>query len=184
MLEFRPTDLPGVLLVATRWFEDDRGAFTETWNGQRWREAGVDVDFVQDNHVSSRRAGTLRGMHFQRPPMAQAKLVRVVRGAIWDVVIDLRAASPTYGRWMAAELSEANRLQVFIPVGFAHGYVSLTDDSEVFYKVGAPYSPAHEAGIAWDDPALGIPWPIKAEDVTIADRDRKLPKLAEMGAIF
>jgi len=184
MLDIRPTDIAGVLLITARVFEDDRGTFSETYNRARWRDHGIAADFIQDNTVLSRRAGTVRGLHFQRPPTAQAKLVRVVHGAVWDVVVDIRAGSPTYGRWTAIELSAANRQQVFIPTGLAHGYVSLLPDTEITYKVDAPYAPQQEAGIAWDDPALGIPWPLPQSGPVIADRDRGLPRLGEAAPCF
>jgi dTDP-4-dehydrorhamnose 3,5-epimerase len=184
MPELRPTDIPDVLVVATRWFEDGRGTFSEVYSDHAWAAAGLGTRFVQDNHVVSRRAGTLRALHFQRPPAAQAKLIRVVRGAIRDVAVDIRTGSPWFGRWVAVELSAANRLQLFVPRGFAHGYVTLEPDTEVVYKVDAPYSPAHEAGIAWNDPALGITWPLPAGGPVLAERDRTLPTLSALGPVF
>ena len=184
MLDVRPTDIPDVRVVATRWFEDGRGCFSETYNRARWREAGIDADFVQDNQVLSQRAGILRGLHFQRPPAAQSKLVRVTRGAILDVAVDIRVGSPWFGRWVATELSAANRLQLFIPRGFAHGYLTLQPDTEVFYKVDAHYAPEHEAGIAWDDPDVAIAWPLPPAGPVMAERDRLLPPLAALPSCF
>lgn len=179
-----PTSIPGVLLLSVRWFEDERGAFAESWNRSTFAAAGIHRNFLQDNHVLSRASGTVRGLHFQRSPAAQAKLVRVVAGAIWDVVVDLRAGSPTYGRWDAVELSAANRLQVFVPPGIAHGYCTLGPDTEVLYKVDAPWAPELEGGIAWDDPALAIPWPLPPSGPVIAERDRGWPRLAGCDPIF
>ncbi len=184
MLDIRPTEIPDIRIVATRWFEDGRGRFSETFNRARWRECGIDADFVQDNQAQSSRAGTLRGLHFQRPPMAQAKLVRVTRGAILDVAVDIRVGSPWFGSWVATELSAANRLQLFIPRGFAHGYLTLEPDTEVFYKVDAYYAPEHEAGIAWDDPEVAIRWPLPADGPILAERDRLLPPLAALPPWF
>ncbi len=182
--QFQPTDLPDVVAFCPRLFSDDRGSFAETWNAALWAEAGIDVRFVQDNQAASLRAGTVRGLHFQRPPMAQAKLIRVLAGAIWDVAVDLRRGSPWYGRWVGGELSAANRLQWFIPAGFAHGYVTLTDDTEVLYKVDQPYTPAAEAGLAWDDPALAIAWPLPSSGPVLAPRDQSLPHLADLPPCF
>lgn len=180
--DITPTAIPGVLLLSVRWFEDERGAFAESWNRGTFAAAGVRYEFVQDNHALSRAAGTVRGLHFQRPPAAQAKLVRVVAGAIWDVAVDLRAGSPTYGRWEAAELSAANRRQLLIPPGIAHGYCTLVPDTEVLYKVDAPWVPELEGGIAWDDPALAIPWPLPSGAV-LAERDHRWPRLADCAPI-
>lgn len=177
------TAIPGVLSLSVRWFEDERGAFAESWNRSAFAAAGIHSEFVQDNHVVSGPAGTLRGLHFQRPPSAQAKLVRVVAGAIWDVVVDLRAGSPTYGRWAAVELSAANRLQLFVPAGIAHGYCTLVPDTEVLYKVDAPWAPGAEGGLAWDDPALAIAWPLPPSGPVVAARDRRWPNLAECAPI-
>jgi dTDP-4-dehydrorhamnose 3,5-epimerase len=182
MPEVRPGPLPGLLLLAPKVFTDARGSFSETWQQDDFRAAGIEVDFIQDNQVGSVRAGTLRGLHFQRRPAAQSKLVRVLRGAIFDVAVDLRPGSASYGRWGAVELSAENRLQFFVPAGFAHGYLTLTDHCEVLYKVDAPYAPALEAGIRWDDPGLGIAWPSLAQPPLLAPRDATLPLLADLGA--
>lgn len=184
MMTVRPTEIPDLRLISTRWFEDSRGCFSEVYSRRRWLEAGIAEDWVQDNHVGSPQLGTLRGLHFQRPPMAQAKLIRVVRGAIWDVALDIRVGSPWYGRWVGLELSAANRHQLYIPAGFAHGYCTLEPDTEVIYKVDAPYAAETEGGIAWNDPALGLVWPLPSSGPVIAERDRTLPLLAEIGPIF
>jgi dTDP-4-dehydrorhamnose 3,5-epimerase len=173
-----------VKLLKSRRIEDERGWFVETYNRKRLVELGVDVVFLQDNHSMSRAAGVLRGLHFQRPPHAQAKLVRCVRGRIWDVAVDVRAGSPTYGRWEAAELSADNGLQLFVPVGFAHGFVTLEPDAEVEYKVSDFYDPACEGGLAWNDAALALPWPLPAGGPVMSDKDRALPGLAEFVSPF
>ena len=184
MLNVQPTSLPGVFTIATRWFGDDRGQFTETYNRKRWQDAGISADFIQDNHVHSRQTGTVRALHFQRPPMAQAKLVRVTKGSVWDVAVDVRQGSPTFGQWVGVELSAENRLQLFVPAGFAHGYVTLEPDTEFLYKVDGYYSPQHEGGIRWNDPALAIPWPLPASGAVIAERDQNLPVLADLEHCF
>jgi dTDP-4-dehydrorhamnose 3,5-epimerase len=171
------TGLPGLFLVEPRVFRDQRGFFLESYRRSFLAEAcGRDVEFVQDNHALSTTAGVLRGLHFQRPPAAQAKLVRVTRGAVLDVAVDLRTGSPTYGRSYATELSADNFLQLFIPRGFAHGYLTLTDNVEFEYKVDAYYAPEHDAGLAWNDPDLGIDWPV--DGPVLSDKDRALPPFA------
>jgi dTDP-4-dehydrorhamnose 3,5-epimerase len=183
MLEVRSTAIPDLLVIATRWFGDDRGAFSETYQQQRFNQAGINVAFMQDNQAFSQRAGTLRGLHFQRPPAAQSKLVRVLRGRIFDVAVDVRPGSPTYGRWAGIELSAANRLQFFVPAGFAHGYLTLEDDCDVFYKVDAPYTPEQEGGLLWNDPAIGIDWPLGELTPMLAPRDQALPPLAALAPV-
>lgn len=146
-------------LVTPRRFGDDRGWFSETYHEQRLRDLGVTANFVQDNHSYSKQAGTIRGIHFQRPPHAQAKLVRCIRGQIFDVAVDLRRASPTFGRYVAAELSAQNGRQLFVPVGFGHAFLTLEADCEVIYKVDDYYAPETEGGICWNDPSIAIAWP-------------------------
>ena len=180
MLEIRDTALPEVKLIAPRRLDDARGTFSETWSRAAWRAAGIDADFVQDNQSLSRAAGTIRGLHFQVAPVAQGKLVRVIAGAIFDVVVDIRRGEPSFGRFATAVLSAENGLQLYVPAGFAHGFCTLVPDSEVIYKVTAPYSPAHERGILWSDPALAIPWPVAADSAILSDRDRRHPPLAAM----
>jgi dTDP-4-dehydrorhamnose 3,5-epimerase len=183
-MEIEETALPGVKLLTPRRFGDARGWFCETWNRRVLADAGIDHDFVQDNQSLSRPVGTVRGLHFQLPPFAQAKLVRVLRGAILDVAVDLRRASPTYGRSVAVRLDAENGAQLYVPVGFAHGFCTLEPDTEVFYKVSAPYSAAHDRGLAWDDPALAVAWPVTAAQAVLSDKDRKQPTLAELGPLF
>lgn len=177
-------DIAGVKLIEPKRHGDHRGFFCETYSKPRFTEAGIDLDFVQDNHSKSAAAGTLRGLHFQAPPTPQAKLVRVVRGAVLDVAVDIRKGSPTFGQHVAAELSEDNFHQLLVPVGFAHGFVTLVPDTEVIYKVSGPYAPDCEGGLAWNDPQLGIDWRFTADDVTLSARDREWPTLAEFDSPF
>ena len=174
----RRMDIPDVVLLAPRVFGDDRGFFFESFNERGFRDAiGLDVRFVQDNHSRSAR-GVLRGLHYQLPPSAQGKLVRVCRGAIFDVAVDLRPGSPTFGQWVGADLSETNRLQLWIPPGFAHGFLSLEDGTEVLYKATAFYEPSLERAIRWDDPQLGIQWPDIGQ-VTVSAKDQAAPPFAQ-----
>ena len=184
MLEVRPLILDGLLELRPRRFADDRGFFSETWNKARFAEAGITTDFVQDNHSLSSVAGTLRGLHFQAPPLAQAKLVRVTRGSAFDVAIDLRPGSPTYRQWAGVTLSAAEWNQLLIPIGFAHGFLTLEPDTEVQYKASAPYDPATDRAIRFDDPAIGIDWPIAVDRLILSDRDRGAPLLADVETGF
>ena len=170
--------IPDVKLVTPRRVADARGFFAETFSRGRFAEAGLIADFIQDNHSLSRSRGTVRGLHFQRAPFAQAKLVRVLRGAAYDVAVDIRPRSPTYGRHVAVELNAVNGAMILVPEGFAHGFCTLQPDTEVFYKVNRDYAPQHEGGIQWNDPALGIAWPVSAADAVLSDRDRTWPTLA------
>jgi dTDP-4-dehydrorhamnose 3,5-epimerase len=167
-----------VRLVKPRRFGDERGWFSETYNRTRYAALGIDCDFVQDNHSMSRDAGVLRGLHWQAPPNGQDKLVRCVRGRIWDVAVDARAGSPTFGEWVAAELSAENGYQLFVPVGFAHGFVTLEPNTEVQYKVSGDYAPDAEGGVIWNDPALALPWPLPVAEPILSDKDRLLPPLS------
>ena len=179
-----PTDaLPDVLIIEPRVFRDDRGFFVETYHALRYRAAGIDVEFVQDNHSRSVR-GTLRGLHWQTAPHPQAKLVRVLEGEILDVAVDIREESPTCGRWTAVTLSADNFRQLFIPVGFAHGFETLEPNTEVLYKVSNGYAPAHERGIRWNDPKLGIEWAIGEDTAVLSEKDRNYPTLAEQDDLF
>jgi dTDP-4-dehydrorhamnose 3,5-epimerase len=178
MLEVRPLGLDGVFEIRPRKFGDERGFFSETWNGNAMAEAGFDLAFVQDNHSYSAEKGVLRGLHFQLPPFAQDKLVRVSRGAIFDVVVDIRRGSPSFGKWVGSLVSAALWNQVLVPKGFAHGFVTVEDHTEVQYKVTAPYRPDQERSIRFDDPAIGIDWPIAAADVQLSAKDREAPLLA------
>lgn len=175
MVERLPTRLHGLVLLAPSVHADDRGFFVETYSRDVYRAAGIDVEFVQDNHSRSGH-GTLRGLHYQRRP-GQGKLVRAARGRIWDVAVDLRGSSPTFGQWEAHELDDESHRQLFVPVGFAHGFCVLSDVADVTYKVTAPYDAAEERGVAWDDPAIGIGWPV-AEPILSA-RDRSNPRLTD-----
>ncbi|HEX4294086.1 MAG TPA: dTDP-4-dehydrorhamnose 3,5-epimerase [Rhizomicrobium sp.] len=173
-----------VKLLKPERHEDGRGFFSETWNRRDFAALGIDRAFVQDNHSLSRGRSVVRGLHFQLPPFAQAKLVRVARGSILDVAVDVRRGSPNFGRHAAATLSAANGLQLFIPPGFAHGFCTLEPDSEVLYKVDAYYSRAHERGVRWNDPALGIAWPVRDADAEVSEKDRLLPALSELADVF
>lgn len=182
--DIEPTELSGVLLVVPSRHEDDRGFFSEVYKRSVLSAAGIDDLFVQDNHSLSRRPGTVRGLHFQIPPHPTAKLVRVVRGAIWDVVVDVRHGSPTFGRYVAAELSAENWRQIYVPVGFAHGFCTLVPDTEVVYKVTEHWYPEVDKGVAWDDPDLGIPWPVLADRAIVSDKDRSQPRLRDLPEYF
>ena len=170
------TRLDGLILIEAEPHGDARGFLLESWRDDAWRELGVDAAFVQDNHSRSRR-GTLRGIHFQTEP-GQAKLVRCARGAIWDVAVDLRRGSPTYGEWEGHELSDTNHRQLYVPVGFGHGFCVLSDEADVAYRLSSYYDPATEAGFSWDDPDVGIEWPVA--DPQVSERDRSAPRLAEI----
>lgn len=176
--------IPDVKLVTPRIHRDARGFFSETWSARDLATAGIDAVFVQDNHALSREQGVVRGLHFQIAPHAQGKLVRVVRGAIVDVAVDLRRGSATFGRHVAVELSAENWRQLWVPVGFAHGYATLTPDTEVVYKVTDYYAPAHDRGLLWNDPALAIAWPVDAAGAILSDKDRRQPRLADIGTPF
>lgn len=183
-MKITPQSIPDVLLIEPRRFGDARGFFSEVWKRSALTAQGFAVDFVQDNHSLSREVGVLRGLHFQRPPTAQGKLVRVVRGRILDVAVDIRVGSPTYGQHVACELSAESWQQLWVPRGFAHGFLTLETDTEVLYKVDAEYDPATDGGIAWDDPALGIDWPLPPGGPVLSDKDRKAPRLAEIAPPF
>ena len=179
MVDIRRLALDGLLEIRPKRFADDRGFFSETWNDATWREAGIAHDFVQDNHSMSKTRGTLRGLHFQAPPAAQAKLVRVSRGSAFDIAVDLRPQSPTYRQWAGVTLSAADWNQLLIPEGFSHGFLTLEPDTEVQYKASAAYSPSHDRAIRFDDPAIGIDWPIEAGDLILSAKDRAAPLLAD-----
>lgn len=183
LLEARPLEVPELIELTPRRFGDDRGFFSEVWNHARFAEAGIPAQFVQDNVSLSRTRGVLRGLHFQTPPAAQAKLVRVSRGSIFDVGVDIRRSSPTFGRWAGVVLSAEKWNQLYVPEGFAHGFVTLEDDTEVTYKVSAAYSPEHDRSIRFDDPAIGIAWPLDGEPV-LSDKDAAAPLLADVETGF
>jgi dTDP-4-dehydrorhamnose 3,5-epimerase len=171
------------LITPTR-FEDARGFFCETWNRRRYSELGVDVDFVQDNHSLSRAKHTMRGLHFQTEPFSQGKLVRVLQGAILDVAVDLRVGSPTFGQHVSAVISREAGNQIYVPVGFAHGFLTLEPDTEVAYKVTNYHSAANDRGLLWNDPALAIGWGVDADSVTMSEKDRQHPRLGELSDFF
>jgi dTDP-4-dehydrorhamnose 3,5-epimerase len=174
----------GPVLVTPRRFGDARGFFLETYSARDFAALGIPDIFVQDNHSLSARPGTIRGMHFQLPPHAQAKLVRVLRGAILDIAVDIRRSSPTFGQHVAVELTAENVQQLYVPVGFAHGFCTLTPDTEVAYKVTALYAPECDRGIAWDDPDLALPWPFAGDQVQLSDKDRRAPRLRDLPMAF
>ena len=176
------TDIPDLLIVSLDVHKDHRGFFAETWRDTWGELIRLDAPFVQDNHARSEQRGVLRGLHFQKPPHAQAKLIWVGRGAVYDAVVDLRLHSPAYGKWYGLVLSEENMLRLFVPKGFAHGYMTLEPGTEVHYKVNAFYKPDHDAGIRWDDPALAIPWPGIVP--VLSDKDKRLPALADLESPF
>jgi len=182
-MKAEPLSLPEVILLSPTRHEDARGFFIETWNRETLAGLGINIDFVQDNHSLSVPAGTVRGLHFQAPPFAQAKLVRVVRGSVFDVAVDIRKGSPTYGLWAGATLSANNSQQLFVPEGFAHGFITLEPDTEVLYKVNNSYSAEHDGGILWNDPALGIEWP-ETTSTVLSDKDKTLPLLEHFDSPF
>jgi dTDP-4-dehydrorhamnose 3,5-epimerase len=183
-MEVTGTWIPEVKVVKMRKFPDRRGFFSETYNEKAFVEAGIVQKFVQDNHVLSVDKGVVRGLHFQLPPFAQDKLVRVIRGSIFDVALDLRKASPTFGKWVSVVLSSEEWNQVLVPVGFAHGFCTLEPNAEVIYKVTNYYSVPHERGVLWNDPALEIPWPVQEDQAVLSDKDQVLPRLADLTEFF
>ncbi len=172
--QFERTSIEGLILVKPKVFNDGRGFFVEEYKKSDFTKAGINIDFTQDNHSKSSR-GVLRGLHFQKEPYAQAKLVRCIKGKVWDVAVDLRAGSATFGKWLGFELSEENFNMLFIPDGFAHGFLTLSQEAEIFYKCSKEYSPQYDSGVRYDDPTLNISWPLK--EVIISDKDKKLPFL-------
>ncbi len=184
-MQLKETNLKDVYIIEPRVFGDHRGWFTETWSKKDFEAAGLYYDFVQDNHSFSAKKGTLRGLHFQRGEASQAKLVRCVKGAILDVAVDLRHESPTYKQWTSVELTADNHLQFMIPRGFAHGFVTLTDDVEFLYRVDNYYDPSTEASIRYDDPELGIDWGFgNGEKPVLAAKDEAAPYLKDYGILF
>ena len=179
MLEIRETNLKGVFEITPKVFGDARGWFLESWSDRELKAAGIDAVFVQDNHSFSAEKGTLRGLHYQLNPMAQAKILRVTRGEIFDVAVDIRKGSPQYAKWIGVRLSAENKKQIFIPRGFAHGFVVLSQEAVFTYKVDNVYAPQAEGGIRWDDPTLHIEWPIDPADVLTSEKDLRLPYLKD-----
>jgi dTDP-4-dehydrorhamnose 3,5-epimerase len=182
--EIRSLAIPDVKLITPRIFRDDRGSFSETYNRRDLSQAGIDCEFVQDNQSLSRAKGVIRGLHYQVAPHAQGKLIRVTKGAIFDVAVDIRQGSPTFGRHVAATLSAIDGSQMWIPIGFAHGFCTLEPDTEVIYKVTDYYAPDCDRGIAVDDPDLGIAWPVAPAEAMLSDKDRKHQRLRDLPAQF
>ncbi len=178
------TEIEGVLVLKPKRYEDERGYFCEVFREEAFAALGLKAHFVQDNHSFSRAAGTVRGLHFQIPPFAQGKLVRAAAGAILDVAVDLRRASPSFGRFVAVRLSAEEGNQLYLPEGFAHGFCTLEADTEVLYKVTNYYSREHERGLLWNDPALAIPWPVGEEGALLSEKDRRHPRLCELPHYF
>ncbi|MDU8943264.1 dTDP-4-dehydrorhamnose 3,5-epimerase [Ovoidimarina sediminis] len=174
-MKVTPTDLAGLLILEPRRFADTRGFFSEVWNEQTMAEAGLSESFVQDNQSLSAKAGTVRGLHYQAPPHGQGKLVRCGRGVIWDVAVDARRGSPTYGQWTGVELSAENGLQLFIPVGFLHGFSTMTDDAEILYKCTTQYAPEADGAVRFDSAALGIDWKLGGREPLLSDKDLNAP---------
>jgi dTDP-4-dehydrorhamnose 3,5-epimerase len=183
-MEVKATSIPGVLLLKPRYFHDARGYFFETYSARSAREAGLNAVFLQDNQSLSLKCGTVRALHFQVPPQPQAKLIHALRGSIYDVAVDLRIHSPTYGSWLAATLTAQGGEQLFVPRGFAHGYCTLEANTEVAYKVDNYYAPECEQGLAWDDPTLAINWPVLPANAVLSDKDRKLGRFADFASPF
>jgi dTDP-4-dehydrorhamnose 3,5-epimerase len=183
-MQVEKTALAGVVILTPIRHGDERGFFSESWNRQTLLGHGIDVDFVQENHSLSRQAGTVRGLHFQTPPQAQAKLVRCGRGRLFDVAVDLRRGSPTYGGWVGVELSFDNGRQLFIPAGFAHGFVTREPGTEIVYKCSAPYAPDCDRAIAFDDPDIGIDWGVTRQAAILSDKDAAAPAFGDLDTPF
>ena len=183
-MDIIPTCLPEVLEIIPRRFGDDRGFFSESWNRDSWREAGIDLEFTQDNHSLSAQAGVLRGLHFQAPPRAQDKLVRVVTGSVLDVAVDARKGSPRYGEWVAVEISAEKGNQLLVPKGFLHGFLTLTPDTHFLYKCTDTYAPDSEGAVIWNDPDLGIEWGIEETKVTLSEKDKVAQSFANFDSPF
>ncbi len=180
MISVQECPLPGVKLLTPKAFEDSRGFVAETMSERRLAEVGLPVHFVQENLSYSRKKGTVRGLHFQKKPFAQAKLIRILKGRVFDVAVDVRPASPTYGRHVGVELSDDNLTHLYIPAGFAHGFCTLTDEVSLLYKVDSFYAPESEGGIFWNDPDLGIAWPVDSSQAVLSDKDLALPRLRDL----
>ncbi len=179
-MEVITCDIEGPLIIEPQVFGDERGFFMESWSAAKFAAAGLDLDFVQDNHSRSQK-GVLRGMHFQNPG-PQGKLVRVVSGAVFDVAVDLRRSSPNFGKWTGIELSAENKRMFWVPQGFAHGFLTLEDDTDFLYKCDAPYAPQHEHSLAWDDPEVGIAWPADGLEIQLSAKDREGQSLRDVQA--
>lgn len=184
MTRFVHQAIPGLVEIRPPKYSDRRGYFSEVFRQSDLEDAGLAVNWIQDNQSLSTAVGTVRGLHFQAPPVAQVKLVRVLRGAIYDVAVDIRKNSPTYGRWVGIELSAEKWNQLLVPVGFAHCFMTIEPNTEVLYKISAPYSKEHEGAIRWNDPALGIDWPDPGVEPTLSDKDEVAPLLADFDSPF
>lgn len=176
--------IPDVKMLTPKKHSDHRGFFSEVYSRKALTTAGIDIEFVQDNHSLSSAKGTVRGLHFQTPPFAQDKLVRVVRGSVFDVAVDLRQSSPTYGKHVSIILSSEAWNQILVPIGFAHGFMTLEPDTEVIYKVSDCYAPDYDKGLLWNDPTLGIIWPIAESTAIVSEKDRRQPQFAEFATPF
>lgn len=184
MAEFRPLPLSGAYEIIPSKFGDERGFFCETYNEKLFAENGITIDFVQDNHSFSASQGVLRGLHFQTPPVAQDKLVRVTRGRVFDVLVDVRLGSVTYKKWIGVEVSAEKWNQVFVPKGFLHGFVTLEDNTEFLYKVSAAFAPECDRSVRFDDPEIGIEWPLPIDQIQLSSKDKNAPLLAEIETGF
>ncbi|MDH3594262.1 MAG: dTDP-4-dehydrorhamnose 3,5-epimerase [Rhodospirillales bacterium] len=183
-MEIMALDIPEVKVLTPKKFGDHRGFFSETYNKKALAAQGIEIDFVQDNHSLSAEVGTIRGLHFQTPPFAQDKLVRIAQGSVLDVAVDIRRGSPTYGKFVSAVISAEAWNQILVPVGFAHGLCTLEPDTVVIYKVSNYYAPDHDFGLLWSDPDIGIDWPISEAEAKLSDKDRKQPGLREFNSPF
>lgn len=181
-MEFIKTEFPGLFVIKPHVFKDHRGFFLESYSQRIFQENGINISFAQDNHSLSVEKGVLRGLHFQHPPFAQTKLIRVTHGAIYDVVVDLRKNSPMYGKWKGFELTESNFLMLLVPQGFAHGFCTCEPNTEVHYKVDNFYSPEHDYGIRWNDPSFNIDWPVK--EPVLSEKDSRLPFFSDIKSPF
>jgi dTDP-4-dehydrorhamnose 3,5-epimerase len=183
-MDIREFEIPDVKLIVPKRFTDARGYFSQTWSDEFFRRRIADLAFVQDNQSLTLKKGTLRGLHFQKPPFSQGKLVRVVRGSIFDIAVDIRKGSPTYMQHVAIALDAHEGSQLWVPPGFLHGFCTLEDSTEVFYKVTSYYSPNHDAGVLWNDPSLGINWPLDAASVMLSEKDQRLPLFRDLPELF
>ena len=183
-MQVEELSIPDVKVLTPKKHGDHRGFFSEIYNKKTLAEAGIDIDFVQDNHSLSAEKGVVRGLHFQVPPFGQDKLVRVVRGSVFDVAVDLRRGSPTYGQHVSVVLSAEAWNQILVPIGFAHGFMTLEPDTEVIYKVSNYYAPDHDKGLLWNDPALGIEWPVAEDEAILSAKDKVQPRIADLPPYF
>ena len=179
-MEVQELELPGVKKITPKRFTDERGFFQETWNSLTFRKNVCAVDFVQDNHSCSAQAGTIRGLHFQREPFAQGKLIRVIHGSIFDVVVDVRPDYNTFGKHLTMTLDAISGVQLWVPIGFLHGFCTLEPDTEVLYKVTNYYSREHDGGVVWNDPDLKISWPVKPQNAVLSEKDKHLPRWRDL----